>query len=377
MKILLSPPHMGDLERKYVSDAFDVNYIAPVGPQLDLFEHAVADYLGGNVHCVALSSGTAALHLGLLVAGVTADDIVWVSSMTFAGGVFPINYIGATPIFFDIDPKHWTLNVDIVCEQLYMAAKSGKLPKAIIPTDLYGQSVRVKELESLCQRFGVKLIIDSAESLGAEYDGSKKSGTGGDAALLSFNGNKIITTSGGGMLVTKHQKWAERAKYLSTQARQATPHYEHTEIGYNYRLSNISAAIGLGQIEVLDQRVERRRLIFRKYYNQLSDLGVKFMPESQNSKSSRWLTVALFDPAVCNADREHIRLTLLNHGIESRPVWKPMHMQPLYRDSIYHGTGFDEYLFEHGLCLPSGSTMTENDQDYVISLITKCILKKT
>lgn len=373
MKIFLSPPHMSGLEHNYIVEAFDANYIAPVGPQLDAFEYAVADYLGANVHCVALSSGTAALHLGLLVAGVKAKDIVWVSSMTFAGGVFPINYIGAKPVFFDIDPSHWTLNVELVSEQLDIAARSNKLPKAIIPTDLYGQSVRVKELEELCRRYGVKLIIDSAESFGADYEVSMKSGTGGDASLLSFNGNKIITTSGGGMLVTKHKNWAERAKYLSTQARQATPHYEHTEIGYNYRLSNVSAAIGLGQLKVLNQRVEKRRLIFKRYCNELSDLGVEFMPEAQNGKSSRWLTVAIFDPSLCGVDRDAISFMLLRNGVESRPVWKPMHMQPVYKGSDYHGNRFDEYVFENGLCLPSGTNMSDEDQKYVVSLIREYI----
>lgn len=375
MKIFLSPPHMSGLEQKYITEAFDVNYVAPIGPQLDAFENSVGDYLGSECFCVALSSGTAALHIALLLAEIEPNDIVWVSSMTFAGGVFPVNYVRAKPVFFDIDPRHWTLNVDFVHEQLILAARTNTLPKAIIPTDLYGQSVCVQDLENLCEAFGVRLIIDSAESLGAEYCTDMKSGTGGDASILSFNGNKIITTSGGGMLVTKHEAWAKRARHLSTQAREPYPHYEHVEIGYNYRMSNISAAIGLGQIQVIDQRVDSRRRIFEKYSARLSPLGVKFMPELEGSKSSRWLTVALFDPDTCSVTREEIRLKLLEYGVESRPVWKPMHMQPVYNCAEYIGNRFDEYVFKHALCLPSGSSMTEKQQDFVISLISEMLLK--
>ncbi len=349
-----------------MKEAFASNFVAPLGPQLDQFEAAVSEYLGGGLSCVGLSSGTAALHLALMVAGVGPDDEVWVSSMTFAGGVFPITYLGAKPRFFDLDPATWTINCDILANELELAAMEGRLPKAIVPTDLYGQSVNLTALEALSAKYGVRLIVDSAESFGAELDGSRKAGTGGDAAILSFNGNKIITTSGGGMLVTRHPEWAERARFLATQARDPAPHYEHSSVGYNYRLSNISAAIGLGQVEVLDKRVARRREIFDQYQRALTRSGVQFLPEPEGYRGTRWLTTLTIDPDVTGVTREEVRLMLLEHDIESRPLWKPMHMQPIYRGTTYHGIGFDEKLFETGLCLPSGSDMTDAEFTEVI-----------
>lgn len=329
MKIYLSRPHMSGAEERYVARAFASNFIAPLGPQLDEFEYAVADYLGGNLHCVGLSSGSAALHLALRIAGVGEGDEVWISSMTFAGGIFPINYLGATPRFFDLNPKSWTIDTNLLLEQLDAAKRENRLPKAIVPTDLYGQSVELDELEQMCTEFDVKLVVDSAESLGASYKAGRKAGTGGDAAILSFNGNKIITTSGGGMLVTKHKSWADEARFLATQARDPAPHYEHSTFGYNYRLSNICAAIGVGQMSVLDERVERRRQIFEDYRRELERPGIAFMPEPQGYFSSRWLTAFIADPKRIGKSREDIRLMLLQHGIESRPMWKPMHLQPL------------------------------------------------
>ena len=276
MKIFLSKPHMSGNEQKNVKDAFDSNYIAPLGPHLDAFEDEVSKYIGNNLHCVGLSSGTAALHLALIVAGVEKGDEVWVSSMTFAGGVFPINYIGAKPRFFDLNPETWCINVDLVRDELKKAASENRLPKAIIPTDLYGQSVELDELESLVKDFDIALVVDSAESLGAEYLNGRKAGSGGDIAILSFNGNKIITTSGGGMIVTKNKDWADRARFLSTQARDKALHYEHSNIGFNYRLSNISAAIGLGQMKVLDKRVSERRNVFSIYEKALNIEGINF-----------------------------------------------------------------------------------------------------
>lgn len=373
MRIHLSRPHMSGNEEARVAEAFASNFVAPLGPQLDAFEERVSDYLGQGLHCVGLSSGSAALHLALRIAGVGPDDEVWISSMTFAGGIFPVNYLGARPRFFDLDPTSWTVDVNILSDELERAARKGRLPKAIVPTDLYGQSVDLNKLEMMATNFGVRLIVDSAESLGATYRSGRKAGTGGDAAILSFNGNKIITTSGGGMLVTRHKAWADEARFLATQAREPAPHYEHSTYGYNYRLSNICAAIGLGQMAVLDERVARRRSIFERYRDVLSRPGISFMPEPEGLRSTRWLTALTIDPVVAGVTREDIRMSLLEHEIESRPLWKPMHLQPLYAGAPYHGGGIDERLFEQGLCLPSGSDMTDDQQDEVIDRIHQLI----
>lgn len=369
MRIYLSRPHMSGREEAYVAEAFASNFIAPLGPQLDAFEASVRDYLGADLHCVGLSSGSAALHLALRIAGVGQGDEVWISSMTFAGGIFPVNYLGATPRFFDLDPASWTIDIGRLAEELAVAAREGRLPKAIVPTDLYGQSVDLEALESLAAQYHVRLVLDSAESLGASYLDGRKAGTGGDAAILSFNGNKIITTSGGGMLVTRHKEWADQARFLATQARDPAPHYEHSTFGYNYRLSNICAAIGIGQMEVLDDRVSRRRAICERYRTALSHPGIAFMPEPEGQRSTRWLTALTLDSGKSGVSREDVRLMLLEHQIEARPLWKPMHMQPLYAGAPYHGAGVDETLFANGLCLPSGSDMTDDQQDEVIERI--------
>lgn len=369
MRIYLSRPHMSGNEEQRVAEAFASNFVAPLGPQLEAFEASVRDYLGVDMHCVGLSSGSAALHLALRIAGVGPRDEVWISSMTFAGGIFPVNYLGATPRFFDLDPATWTIDTASLAEELTKAAAENRLPKAIVPTDLYGQSVDLDALESLAAQYGVRLIVDSAESLGAVYANGRKAGTGGDAAILSFNGNKIITSSGGGMLVTRHKDWADQALFLATQARNPASHYEHSTYGYNYRLSNICAAIGLGQMEVLDDRSSRRREIFERYVVALSRPGIDFMPEPEGQYSTRWLTALTIDPVETGVTREDIRLMLLEHQIESRPLWKPMHMQPLYAGAPYHGSGVDEALFANGLCLPSGSDMTNDQQDEVIDRI--------
>lgn len=369
MRIWLSRPHMSGREEVYVADAFKSNFIAPVGPQLDAFEASVSAYLGGGVHCVGLSSGSAALHLALRLVGVEAGDEVWISSMTFAGGIFPVLYMGATPVFFDLDPATWTIDVDLLGEALAKAAKASKLPKVIVPTDLYGQSVNLDPLEALAAEYGVKLVVDSAESLGADYSGGRKCGTGGDVSILSFNGNKIITTSGGGMLVTRSKEIADGARFLSTQARDLAPHYEHSTFGYNYRLSNVCAAIGIGQMEVLDNRVATRRAINDRYRSALSLPGISFMQEPEGYYSSKWLTAISVEPQQAGLTREDIREVLMEHQIESRPLWKPMHMQPLFNGATYVGSGVDEYLFETGLCLPSSSDMTEAQQTEVIERI--------
>lgn len=369
MRIYLSRPHMSGREEQRVAEAFASNFVAPLGPQLDAFEASVRDYLGTDVHCVGLSSGSAALHLALRVAGVGPGGEVWISSMTFAGGIFPVNYLSASVRFFDLNPTSWTIDTSLLAEELAKAAAENRLPQAIVPTDLYGQSVNLDVLERLATQYGVRLIVDSAESLGATYKNGRKAGTGGDAAILSFNGNKIITTSGGGMLVTRHKDWADEARFLASQARDPAPHYEHSTYGYNYRLSNICAAIGLGQMDVLNERVTRRREIFSRYKSALSRPGIAFMPEPEGLHSTRWLTALTIDPSETGVAREDIRLMLLEHQIESRPLWKPMHMQPLYAGAAYHGTGVDERLFANGLCLPSGSDMTHDQHSEVIDRI--------
>ncbi|MBO9432196.1 aminotransferase class I/II-fold pyridoxal phosphate-dependent enzyme [Sulfitobacter sp. R18_1] len=370
MRIYLSRPHMSGNEERRVAEAFASNFVAPLGPQLDAFEASMRDYLKADVHCVGLSSGSAALHLALRIAGVGLGDEVWISSMTFAGGIFPVNYLSATPRFFDLSPKSWTVDTTLLAEELGKAAAEKRLPKAIVPTDLYGQSADLDVLEELAARYGVRLIVDSAESLGASYKNGRKAGTAGDAAILSFNGNKIITTSGGGMLITKHKAWADEARFLATQARDAAPHYEHSTFGYNYRLSNICAAIGLGQLEVLDSRVARRREIFDRYDAALARPGIAFMPEPEGHHSTRWLTALTIEPDETGVTCRDIHQMLLEHEIEARPLWKPMHMQPLYAGAPYHGSGFDERLFANGLCLPSGSDMTDEQQDEVIERVT-------
>ncbi len=376
MRIYLSKPHMSGEEERFISDAFKSNFIAPLGPHLDKFEESVKCYLEDkSLHCVALSSGTAALHLALKVAGVEEGDEVWVSSMTFAGGVFPINYLGAKPRFFDLDVNTWCISIDILEDELKNAAAKKMLPKAIIPTDLYGQSVDIDRLEKLSKVYSIPIIFDSAESLGANSLGGRKAGSGGDASILSFNGNKIITTSGGGMLITKHEDWANRARFLSTQARDPAPHYEHSTIGYNYRLSNICAAIGLGQMEILDNRVSQRRKIFSRYYDALSFPGIKFMPETEGHRSTRWLTALTIDPKICGVNKDEVIKTLSEHQIESRPLWKPMHLQPVFKGCGYHGSGFDESLFLSGICLPSGSDLTDTEQEEVIYHILRVMNK--
>lgn len=374
MRIYLSRPHMSGREEAFVAQAFASNFVAPLGPQLDAFEGAVRDYLNADVHCVGLSSGSAALHLALRIAGVGAGDEVWISSMTFAGGIFPVNYLGAIPRFFDLNPDSWTIDTDRLAEELAKANLENRLPKALVPTDLYGQSADLDALEALSAQYGVRLVVDSAESLGARYSDERMACTGGDAAILSFNGNKIITTSGGGMLVTRHKAWADEARFLATQARDPAPHYEHSTFGYNYRLSNICAAIGLGQMEVLDDRVRRRRAIFERYKSALSRPGIEFMPEPKGQYATRWLSAVTINPEHTGVSREDVRSMLLEHQIESRPLWKPMHMQPIYAGSNYHGRGFDEGLFSNGLCLPSGSDMTDAQQDEVVGRISEILM---
>ena len=368
--ILLSTPHLGDLELKYVKEAFDTNWVAPVGPNIDAFEREFARQIGVR-SAAALSSGTAALHLALKLVGVKAGDEVFCSTFTFIASVSPITYLGATPVFIDSDRTSWNMDPNLLEAALAKKDRLGKLPKAIILVHLYGQSADIEPIARICDRYSIPLIEDAAEALGATYQDTSP-GTWGKAGIFSFNGNKIITTSGGGMLVSDDDSLIEKAKFLATQARDPQPHYEHTEIGFNYRLSNISAGIGRGQLAVLKERVAARRRNFEVYQQALGDLpGVEFMPEADYGTSTRWLSCLTFDPNVTGIDRERVRLRLLEEQIESRPVWKPMHLQPVFKDCECIDNGVAKELFQKGLCLPSGSNLSHDNLSRVITAIEK------
>jgi pyridoxal phosphate-dependent aminotransferase EpsN len=366
--ILLSPPHLSDRELIYVHEAFDTNWIAPVGPHVDAFETEFCQAIGAG-YGAALSSGTAALHLALKLAGVGPGDEVFCSTLTFVATANPIVYLGATPVFVDSDRTSWNMDPGLLEAALHQRAKRGKLPKAVVVVHLYGQSADLDPILAACDRYAVPLIEDAAESLGATYKG-RSPGTFGRMGIFSFNGNKIITTSGGGMLVSDRPELAQQARFLATQARDPAPHYQHSHIGYNYRLSNVLAGIGRGQLQVLGDRVEARRRNFERYYHDLADLpGLEFMPEANYGKSSRWLTCLTINPAMFGGDREEVRLALAAANIESRPVWKPLHLQPVFSGCECIGGKVAESLFETGLCLPSGSSMTAADGDRVATLI--------
>ncbi len=366
-RLFLSPPHMSGAEQERVAEAFASNYVAPVGPMIAAFEAEFAA-LTGHRAALALSAGTAAIHLGLRGLGVEPGDEVWFATLTFIGGVAPASQLGARPVFFDVDPTTWTMDVGLLDDALTQAAKGGRLPKAVVPTDVFGQSCDLDAIAALCDRHGVGLLIDSAEAMGTLY--KDRHAGAGRLAAYSFNGNKIITTSGGGMLCGDDVELIERARKWSTQAREPAAHYEHTELGYNYRMSNILAAIGRGQLSVLQDRVDRRRAIFDTYKAGLGDLpGLSFMPEASYGRATRWLTVMLVEASEFGADRETIRLALEDENIEARPVWKPMHCQPVFADARQIGGSVAEDLFERGLCLPSGSQMSPDDQERVIAKI--------
>jgi dTDP-4-amino-4,6-dideoxygalactose transaminase len=369
-RIFLSPPHMSGRELAYVTQAFDSNYIAPLGPMVDGFEREFTA-LSGIPHCVALTSGTAAIHLALRVLGIGAGDTVLASSLTFIGSVSPVLYQNATPIFIDADEASWTMDVNLVAQTLADLKKQNKLPKAVLPTDLYGQSCDAEALQKLCNEYGVKLVVDAAESVGATYH-DKHAGYFSDAAAFSFNGNKIITTSGGGLLASHDKKLIDEARFLSQQARDPAPHYEHSTYGYNYRMSNIVAAVGRGQLEVLSERVARRRAIFAYYKTHLALPGIAFMPEASYGLGNRWLSVITVDAGAFGADRETIRLALEKENIEARPVWKPMHMQPVFKGAGVIGGAVSERLFRDGLCLPSGTQMTDADLARIVDTIRNC-----
>jgi len=373
--ILLSTPHIGDRELKFVQEAFDTNWVAPVGPHINAFEREFSQAVGVK-HAAALSSGTAALHLALKLAGVSPGDEVFCSTFTFVASVSPIIYLGATPVFIDSDRTSWNMDPDLLASALAKKDKLGKLPKAVVLVHLYGQSADIEPIAKTCDRYGVALIEDAAEALGATYKNTSP-GTWGRAGIFSFNGNKIITTSGGGMLVSNDGESIEQAKFLATQARDPQPHYEHTQIGFNYRLSNICAGIGRGQLMVLSDRVAARRRNFDFYQKTLGDLpGVEFMPEADFGTSTRWLSCITFDPEAGGIPREKVRLKLLEQQIETRPVWKPMHLQPVFADCECANNGVAEDLFQQGLCLPSGSNLTSDDLKRVATEIKKLYTKQ-
>jgi pyridoxal phosphate-dependent aminotransferase EpsN len=359
---------MGGEELHFVKEAFESNYIAPVGPQVDAFEKEFCAEVGAR-YGVAVSSGTAALHLALRLIGVKPGDEVWTSTLTFIGSVSPIVYLGAKPVFVDSDEATWNMDPELLAMGLERRARQGKIPRALVLVHLYGQCANIAPIIESCKRYGVTLIEDAAEALGATY-GERSAGTIGRAGIFSFNGNKIITTSGGGMLVSDDESLVNQARLLAGQARDPAPHYEHSQIGYNYRMSNILAAIGRGQLKVLDKRVEAKRNIFSFYQQALGNVpGIEFMPEAPYGMSNRWLTVILVSQEQFGADHNTLRLALEAKNIESRPIWKPMHLQPVFRGYECIGGEVAETLFSKGLCLPSGTAMTIEDLNRVIKVV--------
>lgn len=367
-RIFLSPPHMSGREQTLVQDAFRSNYIAPVGPMVDAFEKEFAEYTG-QPFCLAVSSGTAAMHLALHCLGIGPGDVILASTLTFIGSVSPIIFLGATPVFIDCAQDTWNMDPSLLQEAIETLEREGLVPKAVVPTDIYGQCNAIDAIRDLCDPKGIKVVIDAAESVGARYQNTH-AGCGADAAIYSFNGNKIITTSGGGMLASEDEGLIAHARKLSTQAREPLPYYEHEEIGYNYRMSNVLAAIGRGQLQILDERVRRKREIFSYYNRELGELpGISFMPEVEGGHANRWLTVMLIDPHVTRTTPEAIRLALEEENIESRPLWKPMHRQPVFDHNRVFGGKVSESLFDSGLCLPSGTAMSDGDLKRVVTAI--------
>jgi dTDP-4-amino-4,6-dideoxygalactose transaminase len=367
-RIYLSPPEVGDEERRMLLAAFDSNWIAPVGPDIDAFEVELAERVGVS-HAVALSSGTAALHLALMQVGVGQGDDVLVPSFTFVATAAAVTYLGANPVLVDCSSSNWTIDPDLVAAELAERARTGRLPAALVTVDLYGQCADYDRLTELCDQYEIPLVADAAEALGATYRG-RPAGSFGTAAIFSFNGNKIITTSGGGMLVANSAELVDRARFLATQARDPFPHYEHSVLGFNYRLSNLLAALGRAQLRGLDSRIDRRRAIAARYRRSLQDVpGIEFMPVADYGEPNWWLTCILVDPALFGADREQIRLALESVDIETRPTWKPLHLQPVFEGTATVGGAACAAVFEHGLCLPTGSALSEDDQRRVVEAI--------
>lgn len=375
-KIWLSSPHMGGTEQKYIQEAFEANWVAPLGPNVNGFEQDLKVYLDQPVEVAALSAGTAALHLALILAGTKQGDEVICQSFTFSASANPIAYQGATPVFVDSEPETWNICPNALEEAIEDRLAKGKKPKAIIGVHLYGMPFKIDEIMAVAQKYNIPLIEDAAEALGSTYKG-QKCGTFGNFGILSFNGNKIITTSGGGALVCKTEDTKQKAIFLSTQARDDAPHYQHSHIGYNYRMSNIVAGIGRGQMEVLDLRIQQRRFNHQFYKDLFKEVkGVEVFEEpSDDYFSNHWLSAITVNPQIAGFSREELRLKLLEDNIESRPLWKPMHMQPIFKDAPYYGKTVAEKLFNNGLCLPSGSNMTDTEKSRIAIIINKILNK--
>ncbi|MGP1500900.1 MAG: DegT/DnrJ/EryC1/StrS family aminotransferase [Bergeyella cardium] len=374
-KIWLSSPHMGGNELKYIHEAFENNWVAPLGANVDGFEADLERFLGSGVKVSALSAGTAALHLALIQCGVQAGDEVICQSMTFSASANPIAYLGATPVFVDSEPETWNICPKALEEAITDRIAKGKMPKAIVAVSLYGMPFKVDEVLSIAQKYDIPLVEDAAEALGSTYKG-KACGTFGRFGVLSFNGNKIITTSGGGALVCHSQQEKDKTVFLSTQARDNAPHYQHSEIGYNYRISNISAGIGRGQMEVLPERIKARREMHTFYQDLFKDIdGVDVFTEpSADYYSNHWLSAIVINPEKTGRTREDLRLAFLEENIESRPLWKPMHLQPVFKTSPYYGGSISENLFNNGLCLPSGSNLTDEDKERIAQVVKNIFL---
>ena len=371
-RIWLSLAHMGGHEQKFIQEAFDTNWVVPLGPNVNGFEKDLRGYLNDDVHVVALSSGTAAIHLALVQLGVGPGDEVICQSFTFAASANPIKYLGASPVFIDSEADTWNMSPKFLREAIVdRIAKTGKKPKVIVPVHLYGMPAKMDEIVAIANEFEIPVLEDAAEALGSEYKG-KRCGSFGEFACLSFNGNKMITTSGGGALVCSTEEEAKRTMFFATQARDDAPHYQHSHIGYNYRMSNICAGIGRGQMMVLDNHVARRRAIHQLYKKELEGIaGISvFDNPSSDFNFNHWLTCIVVDPAIAGFSREDIRLKMDEANIETRPLWKPMHMQPVFEGTPFYGDGTSEALFDKGLCLPSGSSLTDDDIMRVIEVIT-------
>ncbi|MBW1964285.1 MAG: DegT/DnrJ/EryC1/StrS family aminotransferase [Deltaproteobacteria bacterium] len=367
-RIYLSPPHMSGEELRLVEEVFISNWIAPVGPQVDAFEAEFATMVGA-MYATAVVSGTAALHLALRLVGVGPGDEVLCSSLTFVASASPILYQGAIPVFIDSDRATWNMDPGLLREELEERARTNKLPKAVVLVHLYGQAADIDPILEACGRYGIPLIEDAAEALGATYKG-RAPGTFGRLGIYSFNGNKIITTSGGGMLISNEKELIDKARFWSTQARDSAPHYEHSDLGYNYRMSNVLAAIGRGQLRVLEDRVGAKQRIFMFYKQALGDLpGIEFMPEARFGRATRWLTCLTVNPEKFGVDRDVILAALAADNIEARPVWKPMHLQPLFKGYVCRGGAVAEDLFNRGLCLPSGTSMKTEDLERVVDVV--------
>ena len=379
-RIYLSPPHMGGDEQAFISEVFDTNWIAPLGPMVDGFEQDLATFTGVG-HAAVLTSGTAAIHLSLILLGVQPGDYVICQSLTFSASANPIRYLGATPVFVDSEAETWNMCPEAL-EKAILACIEGdgsnnnlqpqtakpQLPKAIIPVHLYGMPAKMDQIMAIASKYNIPVIEDAAEALGSKIN-EKACGSFGHVGILSFNGNKIITTSGGGALLSNDEAFINKTRFLATQARDAAPHYQHSEIGYNYRMSNVLAGIGRGQMQVLDKRIAQRRANYDFYLDLLDGKpGIAFLPEPVGYFSNRWLTTILVDPKKSGGiTREHIRLGLEAENIESRPLWKPMHLQPVFAGCPYYGNGVAEKLFDQGLCLPSGSSLTPEDKERISS----------